>query len=481
MSLEIIETSASFRSLAEAKSWVDHHSSQASSQVPFLMLANEESSPGVAKTWRSYSVVELRTFLNDTERTEARLAEPGSTLLPPSVHELVPAGAPCKTYAEFDFKKFDELAKFGATDRDELVVMLNAMLERFLELLLTRLNDLMHERDSDAPTLTRAADVVLLTAHKSSKWSVHVIIDRAIDGESVAWASTVDCGNFVTDTIAELNEPLATEAFDRGVYSDNHTLRIYRAAKLGEPERILRDGAAPRDARYSEETMLRSLVSCLRVSRDRLDSQRVNDLYAQLEGASEFSLRPSLADRIVFLTSAFIAAFNPFPPEDDGGDVCWVPLTYGGVTNAMRLSAVVVARGRSRAAASSELVRAICAAPQFASYEPRGSFSVVSSTFATLACKNKYCALRGGEHGVSRTEGERAGASPVYLALDMLNHQWRQLCWSSKCDNSLAVWQPMDENLSALCAQYLLNEADTCRRARGAGRCLFRKPPALEV
>ncbi len=476
MSVSIVETSAAFRTLAEAKTWVEQRSAQGDVQVPLLLFSHEEAAPGVAKPWRSYSAVELRTFLNEMARAEDALAAPNSTALPPAIHELVPAGAPCKTYAEFDFKKFDELEKFGATDRDELVLMLDATLERFIEFLLERLNTLMQERDADAPTLTRATDVVLLTAHKASKWSVHLIIDRQLNAESVVWTSTVDCGNFVTDTIIEFNEPLAIEAFDSGVYSDNHTLRIYRAAKLGEPERILRDDAVPRDAPYSEETMLRSLVSCIRVSCDRLDTERLTDLHAQGEGMSEFTLPFGSEDRFVFLTSAFIAAFAPFP-RDDG--VAWSPLTYGGVSRSMRLSTMCVSLARQ--AIQSELVREICSAPQFAVYEPARSFTVISSTFATLACKRKYCALRGGYHGQTSAEGAAAGASPVYLAIDMHNRKWRQLCWSSKCDNSLSVWQTMDDELGALCLQYLTNEADVCRRVRGVARCLFRKPPTSGV
>lgn len=464
----IVETSCEFRALAEARAWIESKSAQGDVQVPFLLMAVERSAPGVAKSWRSYSVCELRTFLDDMAHAQANGGEP------PHLHELVLAGAPCKTYAEFDFKKFNELEKFGATDRAEMVVMLDAMLERFLEFMLGRLNDLLKTFESEV-VLTRAENVVLLTAHKASKWSVHVIVDTPLSCESVVWASTRDCGNFITDTRIEFNEPLAAEALDESVYSDNHTLRIYRASKVDEPERILRDADAPADAGYVEETMLASLVSAIRVNRSRLDEDRVSNLHNQNDG-------DDTSAPLVILTSAFIELFKPFPV--DGDESSWRPLTFNGVSRSERLSDMCVARKRTRSVPSSALVAQICAAPQLAPYEPRRWFSVVSSSFVTIACERKFCELRRAEHGLQREPGQRAGsASPVYLSLDMVNRQWRQLCWSAKCKaaNADAVWRPMDEQLGALCDRYLLNEADSCRRARGAGRCLFGRPPEVQL
>jgi len=487
MSVNFVETSSAFRTLAEAKEWIETRGVQETAHVPFLLMAHEESAPGIAKSWRSYGAVEVRTFLDEMQRNQAALAAQeeagvGGSAVPPSVHELVPAGAPCKTYAEFDFKKFDELEKFGAHDRDEMVVMLESMLERFLEFLLARLNTLIKEHDPEADELTRADDVVLLTAHKASKWSVHVIIDRSLEHESVAWASTVDCGNFILDALVEFNEPLANEALDQHVYSDNHTLRIYRAAKHEEPERILRDAAGPYDAPYNEATMLRSLVSLLRIDRDRLGDELAEAIHNQGEGVGEYGLPEGADARLVLLTSAYIVTRKPFADDEE----CWRPLTFNGVSRTARLSSLGVSRGGGRANSSSELVKAICAAAQLESYKPRRTFTVVNSSFATLSCDSKYCELRGGEHGLSASAEERKlrGSSPVYLVLDFVNRMWRQRCWSSKCDNSLAVWRPMDAQLSDLCGQYVRNESMPNRRARGAARVLFGTgvpgvPPAL--
>jgi hypothetical protein len=472
MDIEETKLSSKFRSLATAKEWIVEHTEQDAAQFPFLIMAVQESSPKIETTWHSFYVNELLAFVNEMALEQAAMATPGSNLPPPTFNELLPANSPCKTYAEFDFKKFDEMAKWGANTRAEMVDLLEHMLERFIDQLLRLLNAELVEKEMDV-VLTREADVVILSAHKESKWSVHVIIDPPIEQESVVWNSTVDCGNFIMHVLAEMNEPLAVEAIDEGVYSDNHTLRIYRAAKVGEPERILRDASALM-APYDDKVMRRSLVSCLRFDRSRLNSRATN-IYRQTN-ADEFA---DGVTQMVFLSSMFVSLFKPFD-ETTEDDKPWQGLTYFAPSTIGRLSRARVACKRRGPVIRSDLVTAICECSQLSVFEPRPAFTELSSSYVTIGCDTRMCGIRKGEHGTRRGPREQ-GSRPVYLALDMVNLQWRQLCWSHHCDNSTVEWRPMDSVLADLCKEYLLNESESCQPAVGAARVLFGKPKPVGV
>lgn len=441
--------------LEPAKIWADEHAEQGERLALLIMQeVHPPAKPGEHST-RSFHVIELCEFLASARQLETQLTRfnhdfTRTELRPMTFNELVPADTPCKTFAEFDFKDFDNLQQHGAADATEMITLLEAMFGRFVEELIVRLNGVLQAAGSER-TLSVGADVVVLTAHRQGKWSAHVIVDPPLSEESVAWRTTRDCGNFVDSVVTSLSDALTTFTTDMSVYSDNHALRIYRASKPDEPARVLRD----KQPAYSEETMLRSLVSCIRVKRDRL----ATSLYRQDEG-----------DFIV-LTSALIGA-QPELLRDGNG---WRFLTFNGGSSATKRAArFTISKYASRgySSSTSARIRTICSAEQLRAYVPRGSLATADSRRAIAACNTHYCELRQGEHGKNHF--------PVYVELDMHEFRYRQSCMSGTCDRSKAQWHNMDDELRQACLDYRVHESKYCTRVAGINRCLFRGAQARE-
>jgi len=450
MSVEVITTHRTFDRLEPAKTWLAENTEQCGEHLACFIMSTSHLAADGKRSWRKYDVTEVRTWLAEMRRTQTRLANaaPNSAEQPPTFNEIVITDAPCKTFAEFDFKKYDEYASFGASSIGEMTTLLEAMFARFTEFLVGKLNALLQSHGFTRAPLSPRTDVVVLTAHRVGKWSVHLIIDPPLDSESVAWRTMDECGNFIGDVVNEFNEPLATLTLDQSVYSNNHALRIYRASKPEEPERILRD---VQNQRYSETLMIRSLISCLRVKRTRLPPA-VTHLHKQDE-----------YEQFVLLSSAFVGRHELL-----GDD--WRMITYAGSNSSSIARAARITVGKRtnsrRAAAGSDRVRAICESPEFAAYSPRGTLIETSMRQAIISCNTNRCELRGGEHKDTHF--------PVYLELDMLQRRWRQSCMSGNCNRSNAVWRDIvDVALRDACLDYLVNESSWCTVVPGVNRCLF--------
>jgi hypothetical protein len=375
----------------------------------------------------------------------------------------------CNTYAEFDFgaDKFARAAtEFGAATAADCVMMLNAMLERFVRVMLTHLNSAIKSSAADDARsvggvddepLTAANDVVVLSSHKpGKKWSIHVIVSPPVTKESIVWRSTTDCGNFVAKIVADINDKLLCTAIDMGVYSSNHTLRMLGCAKSDEPTRTLRfEGAGGAD---DKDALVRSMVTLVRVKRRRVAPHLFESLFKQYDNTTP----PSM----LLLTSAFIGKFS-----GDLDQQQWRPLTCGNgpVGSVSDLDLLtrrsVGARAGGSTAFATALVTQICTAKQFEKFKPAKTFIVQSTHKVVLPCDGRYCTYNDGEHNKKH--------KPVYLVLDMVGGRWQQRCHVTACRAAKWEWQNMDAEVSALCLRFLRDECTLCKPVVGLGECLF--------
>lgn len=437
MIFDEIETYKQFKQLEPARTWADANIEQCGEALSLVMFQNEHSLPTLDDTWRDYDVCELRTFLSF-------MIDQGT--LPVHRNEVLPANTVCKTYMDLDFKEFDEPSKYGAADVAELRTMLDAMLQRLIAFVLDRLSARCGRR------LSADNDVVVLTAHKKTKWSCHVIVDSAYD-ESIVWRSTEHCGNFVLDCVEQLNEPLASVAIDAGVYSRNHCMRTYYSSKVLESLRVLRTPAehSSGSTRFSERTMLRSLVSCVRIRHDRWTPPLLH--------------HHPLGDETLLRVSSLLIAKRP-PTSPD-----WAPLEENGVASGRAvMRRAPHTESRRQHVISSDLVCAICEHDEFERYKPAKAFKSGQTIGQfLLPCSGRYCVWRSGE---GSEHGDHH--SPVYLIIDAFNRRWTQRCKSAECEAVQEwAWQQMPDELGELCTRYLKDEYSECRPMAGLRQCLF--------
>jgi hypothetical protein len=213
-------------------------------------------------------------------------------------------------------------------------------------------------------------------------------------------------------------------------------------------------------ATFSDREMLRSLITCARVRRDRFVDPAFDALY-------EPYVDPSDTD-FVFVSTHMLSLHEPSN---------WAPLQ-------MLVHAPERAASRPavrRQVFASDLVHEICAHPALQHHSPHTAFKagLTAGQFILPCAVGAHCSYKGAAHGDD--------SEPVWLLLDAFNRRWLQRCHAAGCHAAQQhktssvprwqQWQSMPDDLGALCTRYLKEEFSGCRPMRGLRECLFGDGP----
>lgn len=482
-----VHTSRTFARLAAMHKWATSNAVQVRGEqhVPFIELAIECGEPSVERTWRTYMACDLLQF---TRQMVPEQQQRQAALL---YHEIIIEDAACKPYMDVEFTMTAaKLAEHGFANTRDAV----AALERLLPLLADVFVSLLAAK-SGRTRLNVPDDLMILTAHKQSKWSCHLILSPH-DGPSVLFANNYACGRFVDNELladARLldSEKLLRYIIDAGVYGASRPMRMAYSSKYGETHRMLlplgsqpvwRTPTTPRP-HYDASVLERSSITCLAVDArvlDDLGDELSSHFSAPLGGATAVAaaaesdseeddptaigwqpkepVAPPPAPRCVLVTSSYVLARGLMP------HLTLLDVKDGDYERAsMRM---LLPRVPARVARGSSLVRSICGHDGLQRFDPIMPFKVARANCFYLSCATDACAYNGGTPHVNCTQ-------PVYLALDPLDGSWSERCFATKCKDVAAAltgrrgmkWRThvMPPDLVQLCLEYLRTEYAPCR------------------
>lgn len=382
---------------------------------------------------------------------------------------------PCKLYLDLEIKPTEELlTKYKCAD----AAALWAMAERSSAALIDQIVG-YHRREHQA-----TVEAIRTTAHKATKWSMHV----TFDGDAV-WRNRDHCRHYVLGVIAKqrLRDPLLQDLVDRGVYSRNRAMRTYRSSKHDEPTRVLLAVGERITDRPSMEFMRRALITCVKAYMpmpEKRDECADDDVDVGQQTATAAAATSDAGRRVVYLSTMFMHK-HVTNAEALGVKIISAPgFTANKLLQGAALGAV---QGRTRyfdiasadelaheanvatlagdedvpvAAADEDGTSVQRAAPQrftlaierrlasyFSQYEPYCFKIDPMSGVVLVACKSKRCALLAADHTYNHT----------FFLVDLFRQTWCQRCHNEKCKVVLANARPQWQQLPA-------ELADECRK-----------------
>lgn len=314
--------------------------------------------------------------------------------------EVIPGDAPCKFALDCDWK----VSKHGLAGRASEAELF---------------------RDLDASCAALAESVVALlaerhgarvepcasTAVRAGKWSMHVVFDGAV------WKSSRHCRALANELIAadvrqqgSKEKSLLHTYVDVGVYSTNHSLRMYRSSKVDEPMRAFRrlgeSAAAPLDGAF----LRKSTITLFQVA-----------------GAGD--------GKLYYVTSLFARRF--------GAMLNLSLLEHADAHSSERKDAVLRPRSlvsTATAIGGGEWTRAFVQA--FNGYGAYKAEAELELGRLRLLCLNHNCAIKGAAHS----------SENIFLQVDLLECLWRQCCFNVTCRKTPTKWQPLSDELTDMCS-----------------------------
>lgn len=373
--------------LERCRAWAASNSVQGQRQMPMIVVQIEQPTGRefMAGTFDALWGGVMQLGANDGAR---------------NWHEVVVDG-PCKLYCDLEMKFTDAQVESGVAARmaDEL----NVSSAEFIRLVV----------DRAAAKYGVQLEPFELQSHKPSKWSVHVIFSGSL------WRDRTHCRAFIfacRDAFANI-DPLVSAYVDPGVYDMNHSLRMYRACKLEEPNRsmltVSGENAPPE--KPDRALWLRSLITYFPFKSGALQYASSAYLGANAERYEE------------------LAAADPATPRllehEDARQQCRAaqPKAVG----VARSTSVGAGGGTSEQASvlgevRDTVVRAL------AEYEPNANRIklVPNAPLLRVESYSRECGILHGTHSHQH----------IYFLINYLERTWAQCCWDSECSRVRKQW-----------------------------------------
>jgi hypothetical protein len=309
----------------------------------YMVLAHEDRT--TVRCYQAMDADELRVWATTTSAAHRH------------AHEVI--SWPTKLYGDVDLEP-------GAASEEQFRVALDALIKAA---------ELRFDVVCDEP--------VVLDASSSTKFSRHFIVDmrrRDGDGQSVRFATPLDCGSFVRSVDASKG------VCDMAVYRRNNCMRVYGSTKCDAPDRPFRPIGVDSSRTTIEWSLFeRSLVSWPRVT----DSRRLL----------------VVAEGVRAPASAATAEPKHRPQRLQSGG--------GGIDDALQM-----------------ISRIDC-------IREAGIMSVKRSERSGMYFVNtrsKHCAKKGSAHR----------SSTIYFLVDLTARRYKQLCHSGHCPSPYVAWQSVD-------------------------------------
>lgn len=312
--------------------------------------------------------------------------------------ELVPDDAPCKFFMDCEW----EIAKLGMATYASEKELFAALQASFVALV-------AHVVQFHAEHHAAVVVPYIVTATRAGKWSNHVIFDGAI------WKSTRHCGAFAKTLLAF--DSHAAKYIDPGVYKTNHTLRMYRCSKALSPASsfVIPGAATDPSAPIDFEFLQHSLITY-------------------------FPIPIPDSDEVYFITSLFAKRFASM-----------IDLDFIEHPNAERTAILANTLSLQQPSSGGAGMSAHEIGAQwqsafksaFATYKPYDIKCDLMRGMMTIACRNRRCVIKGGEHT----------SNNIFLQVDLTEYAWRQNCHNHVCSQTPTEWQSLPESLQEVCVR----------------------------
>lgn len=391
---------------------------------------------------------------------------------------------PCKLFCDLELAMDEKyLVAHRCADFEALKQKLNSSSAALIDHIVA-----WHKREHNLDV-----EPIVTTAHKESKWSMHVTFDGAV------WRDSKHCKHYIVGLVTKqsLRDPLLTDMVDRSVYEKNHVMRTYRSSKHEEPNRLL---LAPGETIQQPVNLMflrKSLITCIRAYRIIDESEQEELLRARQEAEELNVAAPAVAPQQrdeIYLSTMFMR-LHITDPSAVGVKYISAPgytsnrllgmfsfaskgsNTYGGGSAKVSFRDIDDLLEKNPDALANEMVieegefnekkKAISAASKdfqtkgrglprelgrhllqfFEQYEPYG-FKIESlSCVLAIACKSRDCAISGRTHK----------SNHVFIVVDLYRKLWRLRCHDDDCQRALreagAQWNVLPEELGDECQQ----------------------------
>lgn len=389
--------------LERCRKWAAENSVQGDRQMPMIVVQIEQPTGRefMAGTFDALWGGVMQLGANDGAR---------------NWHEVVVDG-PCKLYCDLEMKFTD--AQVHSRIAEKMVAELEKSSAAFIQFVL----------DRAAAKYGVKLEPFEMQSHKASKWSVHVIFGGAI------WRNRVHCGAFMRacwEAFGEI-DPLVFNYVDPNVYDANHSLRMYRASKLEEPERsmltVSGENAPPE--KPDRELWLRSLIT----------------YFPFQSGSLKYASSAHLHSRYDEL-----ASLDPETPRLLEHEGCARGSQLKNSTSLLGRPAFAPASGsrRANAGATPEQLAALTAAQPvvaeaLAEYKPNAAriTLVPNAPLLRVESHSRECGILRGVHSQQH----------IYFLINYLENTWAQCCWDSECSQVRKQWLPIENgDMEQVCA-----------------------------
>jgi len=411
---------------------------------------------------------------------------------------------PCKLFADLEMQmKQEYLGEFRCKDFAELRQKLEDAAAAYIGYVVA-----FHKREHQI-----TVEPIVLTAHKESKWSMHVIFDGGV------WRDRQHCQHFMAGFVKreEIRNPIFRKSphgmIDMGVYDANHPLRTYRSSKPDEPHRLLLGPGESLDDEPNLPFLRKSLITCIKASIVDESTDADDDAYNALlngtttaavgtidENAANNSTKTAISSNMgprykdVYVSSMFLR-LHVTDPDMIGLKYISAPgYSSNKLLNPARLrNAVSTTRyfdtivelmpaagdgseehamavdGETEADGgdAKQAAAAVTSTPIVARTVGRGltpelirffsrcfkPFDPYSFKVDSLSCM-VLIACKSRHCSISNREHS---SNHIYLIVDLYRQLWQQRCHNENCSSSIAgavdLWNPLPPDVGAACRQ----------------------------